>query len=920
MAETQSNQASSDMEVSSLPPSPGAKDRAPPSTPSSISTNTSNGEEPPQENPKDTEGQTEEALPATAEEGTESSAPKEENAADEIETNDNDDALLSDEEKEDVKNSSFDKGDNEIPSDKINQTTKAKSSGGAPTEEIADSPEERVPEIEKLVEESPSKPKEDDAEDNTDEIAVEEVVAQNDSGEPEPDTVEEETQDSTKNDSIATGEEVAAQEDPEKNTPKEEKPQESLEIEAPSNIESCTLGSTESACETPDEEAAVENDESEKMPQKEEPAKESEPVVVEVNTGDSAENTVETSGEEVATQNDETENVPEEGKAMEPLQKESSPDPERNTEDTKSITAKVQFDVSSDDDQSDDNKEAENPPAALITPSSGGVSFAQAFSTSPLPATMNPPLVSPRSTSNASVSSSGSFQESNADTPTSHSALSASKNKKASGLISKYQEKIAHEALPGDSVPIRKPSPKGNFLSNMSPGTARMLQQKSAKAFVELNSLPDMNSVRAKFEKSSLKSDANFEFGETFRQKKRHEQLSGKEQEVEAKVAIRGFNEKILNNGKTATAEIDTSSLPKSFTFDMANAAPLFPNDGICRVDYTNADFRAKVFVVHKTRGMLLLQDKHASMYTSKSSGKKKKKRMNTVPGGKINEEEFLAAAKESGSPQVQLQIAARDAAARHVFMTTGLDIRQQADRLKPAVLCMAPSMNTARGYEYLRNENEEKLYYFLQVDEDDFEKLQEEQGKNAQVSKSTKPSEDPGEDPAPVKLERPSEDTGDDPLTLKLSSDYSGYEFVQDPVKASKVLKKDGNDAAIALAMIMTAAAQEITPTADEPDAKATEYASKTMLDDELDDEEPNDGTTRTVGIKEDEEGKPMEDAEGKSTEDADGKATEDTAGKSPTSDNGKSFYDEEAKLQIKSSTDTTDQQVGVSCCCGFW
>ena len=85
-----------------------------------------------------------------------------------------------------------------------------------------------------------------------------------------------------------------------------------------------------------------------------------------------------------------------------------------------------------------------------------------------------------------------------------------------------------------------------------------------------------------------------------------------------------------------------------------------------------------------------------------------KKKRKNTVPGGKINEVEFLAAAKESGSPRVQLQIAAREAAARHVFEITGLDIRQQADRLKPAVLCMTPSMNAARGFEYLQNENEE--------------------------------------------------------------------------------------------------------------------------------------------------------------------------------------------------------------------
>jgi hypothetical protein len=696
--------------------------------------------------------------------------------------------------------------------------------------------------------------------------------------------------------------------------------------------------------------------------------------VVEDDTNANAESSAaEHKGEAFTEEIDESPLKPPEPDAQEddtedPVSAASSVD-EKDAETSTSSTAKPQLEIdvkNYDDDEdrtsngSDGDKEEESTPtAAKITPRSGGISFAQAFSTTPLPPPLyaSPSLASvsetPSNISRANNSPSASSSTSNhqeeseasalTNTPTSHSALSASKNKKASGLISKYQEKVAHETLPGDAVPLRSLSQKSNsYSSDVSPGTARILQQKAVTTFVELNSLPDMHSVRAKFEKSARKSPhGNFEFGESFRQKQRIDQLSEKEREEEAKVAIRGFNEKILNEGRTASGEIDTSNLPKSFTFDMSSTGSIMPNDGVCRVDYINADFRAKVFVVHKTRGMLLLQDKHATPSSSKKKSKKNKnKKKSTVPGGKISKDEFLAAATESGSPQVQLQIAAREAAARHVYETTGLDIREQADRLKPAVLVMNPSINAVRGYQYLRNENEENLYYFLQVDEDDFEKLKadaaQHQGGDGDdntnandaaaaapvTTKLTRPLEDSGDDPAapmkstrssedsgddsaaPTKLKRPSEDHGDEPLPLKLSSNYSGYEFVQDPVHASKVLKKDGNDAAIALAMIMSAASQEINgpsaPSQDDnamkdPDAKAKDYAGKnSMLDDELDDDDenqPNDGNVRTIG------------------------ATEEKK-----SGDEKSFIKEEAKIQIKTSSDTADDVTGVSCCCSFW
>ena len=219
----------------------------------------------------------------------------------------------------------------------------------------------------------------------------------------------------------------------------------------------------------------------------------------------------------------------------------------------------------------------------------------------------------------------------------------------------------------------------------------------------------------------------------------------------------------------------------------------------------------------------------------------------------------------------------------------TGLDIRQQVNRFKPAVLSMNPSMNAVRGYEFLRNENDNKLYYFLQVDEDDFVKLQDKNG-----------------DASNAKLTRPSEDPGDDPISLRLSSNYSGFKFVHDPVDATTALKKDGSDAATALSMIMNAASTEISengPHPDEkaPDAEVTEHSSNINVGDESNNSQVN-SNVRTVG-EQDKHHK-------KNT----GKPVIEPA-------SGVGFHDE-AKLNLKSpSLDAADDMAAVSCCCHpFW
>jgi hypothetical protein len=115
------------------------------------------------------------------------------------------------------------------------------------------------------------------------------------------------------------------------------------------------------------------------------------------------------------------------------------------------------------------------------------------------------------------------------------------------------------------------------------------------------------------------------------------------------------------------------------------------------------------------------------------------------IPGDSINEDDFLKAgeygdvfktlshkcltldllpptfkAKQSGHAKMQLQLAAREGAARGLFDQTGIDVRHELDRLKPAVLRLNPPAD-ASGTKYLKNEYENRLFYFLSIAEEDF-------------------------------------------------------------------------------------------------------------------------------------------------------------------------------------------------------
>jgi hypothetical protein len=121
---------------------------------------------------------------------------------------------------------------------------------------------------------------------------------------------------------------------------------------------------------------------------------------------------------------------------------------------------------------------------------------------------------------------------------------------------------------------------------------------------VDTTILPDMSSIRAKFEQTARSSDSSgFEFGEAFRQKQRFSLLVGKEQEKEARTSMRGFDELVVSQGKTATGEVDSSKIEKTFVFHGSSDQEIELHDGKCKVDYTNKEYSGYVFVIHRTRG-----------------------------------------------------------------------------------------------------------------------------------------------------------------------------------------------------------------------------------------------------------------------------------------------------------------------------
>ena len=273
-------------------------------------------------------------------------------------------------------------------------------------------------------------------------------------------------------------------------------------------------------------------------------------------------------------------------------------------------------------------------------------------------------------------------------------------------------------------------------------------------AMIDESELPSFQKLRNDLEEKTKEKETDLSFGDAFYENQKYNSLSDKERSKEARESLHGFRETMIHEGKE-DGVVDESHLKKIFAFE-ANG------DGICRVNYKENKYETGVFVVHRTKGMVLLK----CTPTLKSLKKSR------IPGGFVGEKEFLAASKLVSQAKMQLQLAARQGAARLLYEDTGIDVRDRMNRLQPAVLRLKPPKD-ASGVRCLKNEYEQKLYYFLQVSEADF--LME-------------TNEDTNS-----KIRGPESEKGTE-LRLRLSSRVSAFDFVKDPKKAMKKLDKGGD------------------------------------------------------------------------------------------------------------------------------
>jgi 8-oxo-dGTP pyrophosphatase MutT (NUDIX family) len=190
----------------------------------------------------------------------------------------------------------------------------------------------------------------------------------------------------------------------------------------------------------------------------------------------------------------------------------------------------------------------------------------------------------------------------------------------------------------------------------------------------------------------------------------------------------------------------------------------------VIAVDYKKADYRGFVFVVHEQHGLLLL---HCTRKSNKGPHFQ-------LPGGHVDEPEFLQAARKTHDANAQLLIAAQMGAARELYEETGIDVREKLFRLEPAALRNELTANR-NGKFIMTCELKKRLYFFLLVIDDDFPFDED-------ASKLTAPMTGEGSS-----------------LRLKLSVEHSGFMFEKNPERSAELLQKhSGGNGSKALLMAM--------------------------------------------------------------------------------------------------------------------
>mmetsp|Transcript_2226 Transcript_2226/g.4795 ORF Transcript_2226/g.4795 Transcript_2226/m.4795 type:complete len:294 (+) Transcript_2226:36-917(+) len=163
--------------------------------------------------------------------------------------------------------------------------------------------------------------------------------------------------------------------------------------------------------------------------------------------------------------------------------------------------------------------------------------------------------------------------------------------------------------------------------------------------------------------------------------------------------------------------------------------------------DYIKEDYRAFIFALHQTHGMLLL-------YCSR---KKKKSPHFQAPGGHVDREDFQDAisrtSESSHEGPALLMLGCKIGVARELYEETGLDIRSALDRIQPVRL-------RENSDESLFCEFKKRLFFKLCVEDSDFV------GTGTQSMNPNPPS-----------------------LKLKLSHEHQGFVFEPDATKSADLL-----------------------------------------------------------------------------------------------------------------------------------
>jgi len=178
-----------------------------------------------------------------------------------------------------------------------------------------------------------------------------------------------------------------------------------------------------------------------------------------------------------------------------------------------------------------------------------------------------------------------------------------------------------------------------------------------------------------------------------------------------------GQKRKEKMGGPDKSQEAESKQSKEGEVIPKVDATPQFPTieNPTVAIDYKKEDYRTFVFAVHPEYGLALL-------YCTR---KEEKGPHYQLPGGHIDESEFLNAARTSNDATTQLLLAAQMGVARELWEETGIDVRNQLHRLEPAELRSEMGVDS-NGESVLACELEKRIYFFLNVDDDDFIKVRQ--------------------------------------------------------------------------------------------------------------------------------------------------------------------------------------------------